>query len=153
MVSFPGSSNGKVSLTLPESLKTIEKFAFSGMYINELTLSQGMETLPAYTFNNCRYLKTITFNEDLKHIGQGAFSGCEYSLEKVELPKGLLTIGGEAFLGCQKLKAVTIPASVTEIGDYAFEDCAEKVTFTVVKGSYGETWARENNFKVKVKKK
>ena len=34
MVSFPGSSNGKVSLTLPESLKTIDKYAFSGMYIN-----------------------------------------------------------------------------------------------------------------------
>ena len=48
-----------------------------------------------------------------------------------------------AFANCTDLEKILIPASVTKIGEDAFKNC-EKLTIFAPKGSYAETYAREN---------
>lgn len=70
------------------------------------------------------------------------------NLQKVILPQTIRTIGKEAFFNDKQLEEVYIPASVEKISKDAFGEC-EAVTLYVEKGSYAETFAKENNLPYK----
>lgn len=74
------------------------------------------------TFLGCDYLKTVTFSDGLKAIGENAFSGC-WSLKSVKIPESVEKIGEKAFYNCLSIEKITIPAGVTMIGSSAFEEC------------------------------
>ena len=90
-------------------------------------------------------------------IGDWAFENCT-SLTSVTIPDSVTSIGEYAFSGCKSLTSITIPDSVTSIGDYSLgyfwnfdirEDKPIQVEgFTIYgkKGSYAETYAKENSF-------
>ena len=80
-------------------------------------------------------------------IGFRAFDGCS-SLTGIQLPKGLTTIGTWAFDGCSSLTGIQLPKGLTTIGQSAFYGC-KSLTLVVVKGSYAETYAKENGLKYK----
>lgn len=85
-----------VSVTIPDSVTTIEKWAFSG----------------------CENLTSIKLPKNLKSIGVAAFA--ESGLTEISIPEGVTRIEGSAFALCKNLQSVTVPSSVTEINSRAF---------------------------------
>lgn len=76
-------------------------------------------------------------------IGSEAFINSEF-LSSIILPDCLTTIGIDAFCGCSFLTSITLPDSLTTIGNWAFESCSVSLNFTVVRGSWAESWCKEN---------
>ena len=91
-------------------------------------------------FSNCLYLEQITVPEGITKLSRGTFAGCQ-NLRKVTLPEsvvstccafdecarlesvgfpGKMRVFDESFYGCSSLKALSIPGSVTEIRDCSF---------------------------------
>lgn len=76
-------------------------------------------------------------------IGSEAFINSEF-LSSIILPDCLTTIGIDAFCGRSFLTSITLPNSLTSIGKLAFESCPVSLNFTVVRGSWAESWCKEN---------
>ena len=87
-----------------------------------LTLPDSVTTIDGYAFAELPGLRQVHFPAELKTIGYMAFVGC-VELTAVELPEGLTSIGSGAFSGCKSLKTVTLPDSVIYLGDNAFSGC------------------------------
>ncbi len=89
--------------------------------LTAVTLTDGA-ALPAYAFDVCVGLTSITLPDTLTSIGVSAFSGCT-GLTEMELPQGVTSIENSAFKDCASLTAITIPGTVTTIGESAFAGC------------------------------
>ncbi|MDD7121516.1 MAG: leucine-rich repeat domain-containing protein [Clostridiales bacterium] len=76
-------------------------------------------------------------------IGSEAFINSEF-LSSIILPDCLTTIGIDAFCGCSFLTSITLPNSLTTIGNWAFKSCPVSLNFTAVRGSWAESWCKEN---------
>ena len=158
-------------ISLPSTLKTLEKAAFYGrifdevlipdsveaigegfcLKINKVTLGKGIKTLEDYPFSNSG-LKEIVFNDNLETIGNFAFF--ETELIEISLPESLKSIGNSAFVN-SKLTEVKIPKSVTEIGKLAFgyyldekgtKQTVENFTIKGYPDTAAQTYAKENDF-------
>ena len=99
------------NVTLPNSLTTIGKHAFS-----------------------CSSLASIEIPNSLTTIGREAFYCCD-SLTNITLPNSLTTIGQEAFEFCSSLKSIEIPNSVTTIEEGAFNGCESLTSISVSGGN------------------
>ncbi len=97
---------------------------------NRVVVEEGITSIGAYTFNNKRYLLSVTLPESLVTIGECAFAGCQ-SLEEINLPDSVSEIGQKSFLLCSGLKEIPLPASVTKIPFGAFIACFGLTEFTV----------------------
>ena len=85
--------------------------------------------------------QAVTLPSDTMAIEEEAFLGA--ALTEVTLPDNLRVIGARAF-STSSLRHITIPASVTSIDKTAFSGTAADFFATVVKGSYAETWCKQN---------
>lgn len=108
----------------------------------------GETVLNKNALKDCTAIKTVTLNDNVLEIQEGAFEGC-LNLQTINLPKHLQTLGANAFknaflasaanivldFGTTKLKTVKdnafaganlhtliLPNSVTEIGDLICDD-------------------------------
>ena len=70
-------------------------------------------------FENCRNIKSVTIESDIKVIGETSFQCC-YSLESILIPDTVTNIESNAFSCCYQLKKITLPNSLTNIGSNAF---------------------------------
>lgn len=100
--------NDLISITIPNSVISIETNAFSG----------------------CSELKNITIGSSVKSIGDYAFNRCT-SMTSITIPSSVTSIGGDAFSNCTGLASISIPSSVTRIGDSAFFMCYNLTTMYV----------------------
>ena len=73
----------------------------------------------AFAHSNVRH---VELSEDIKEIGEAAFSGCTY-LEDIDLPDSIEKIGDSAFEGCILLNNVHLPDSLTEVECGSFQNC------------------------------
>ena len=150
------------NITLPSSLKTIDRHAFSfDAWLESVDMSNtAVKLIDVMAFAKCTALKEVKFSDKTTEFGTAAFIGCS-SLAEVTLPEKLEIIGQSAFMGTA-LKQVRIPDSVTYIGYSAFGyDEEEKAdsSFTIIakQGSVGYTYCKdkdteygyENNFQFK----
>ncbi|MBO5163623.1 MAG: leucine-rich repeat protein [Ruminococcus sp.] len=125
------------SLTIPDSVTSIETRSFSGFsYLTSINVDK----------NNTKFaaIDGILFNKDLSSIikypraktgtsydipksvtsiGSSAFSACS-SLTKITIPDGVTSIGYGAFGSCSGLTKITVPDSVTNIDGEAFRSCS-----------------------------
>ena len=104
-------------------------------------IGDGLTYVPPETFIRCTSLKQVSFGKNVTFIDGGAFERC--GLEEIAIPDTISFINIGAFANCTDLEKISIPASVTEIGEDAFKNC-EKLIIFAPKGSYAETYAREN---------
>ena len=85
---------------------------------HELTIPEGTEVIPANCFHLCFGLKKINFNEELREIGEWAFTGASIDSVLV-IPKSVENIGKHAFDMCRSIEKLVLPNNIT-VADYAF---------------------------------
>lgn len=124
-------------IQLPESVKTIERYALYGSTSLLAINVDGLETLEGHALHGCMNLTKLTFGTSLTSIGLGALEGCD-GLRTLTLP----FVGGSAtenpYLGYifgaeapdfsagyypQYLTRVTLLDGCVSIGDFAFYEC------------------------------
>ena len=85
---------------------------------HELTIPEGAEVIPANCFHLCFGLKKINFNEELREIGERAFTAASIDSVLV-IPKSVENIGKHAFDMCRSIEKLVLPNNIT-VADYAF---------------------------------
>ena len=123
-------------LTLPDSIKTIDKNAFSncsllsiincGKKTSEkagvLNLPENLSAINDHAFSGCSSLTNVQFGVNLNTIDSYAFADCE-KLTEVIVPENVSKIGIFAFSGCTSLEKAVLNGCVNGIGEYAFDKC------------------------------
>ena len=112
---FKGNNELAGVITLPSSLKTLGKYAFSCTKLEGIYLPEGLQEI-----GNANGGSVFKDSSSLKFI---RVSGSN-STASIELPDSLISIGQDAFSGAMTSATPTpivIPEQVSYIGDSAFE--------------------------------
>ncbi|MBQ9791503.1 MAG: leucine-rich repeat domain-containing protein, partial [Clostridia bacterium] len=140
---------------LPETIKSIYEYAFSGCTsLTNIEIPKNTTNFAAGVFYNTG-LTEFTFNSGVTEVSNDMFSGCT-DLERVVLADTITFIGSYAFSGCTSLSYLYLPNSVFEnerfvddagggyydytgcIGCDAFSECkietidAESIAYSIV---------------------
>lgn len=130
---------GLRDLTIPTTVKYIEKDAFDNMYvpmrgvckvhISDLAAWIGIEYggeygLSGSCINGDLYLgdeplTDVVVPDEITEIPQGPFN-CMMNIERVTIPDSVKSIKGDAFVGCDSLKRILLPASITKFENRTF---------------------------------
>jgi hypothetical protein len=101
------SRTGLTTLTIPDSVTTIEQLAFYGCPdLTTVTIGNSVTTIGNNAFANCTSLTTVTLGNSVTTIGNGAFFNT--GLTSVTIPANVTTIGGGAFGSCTSLTSITV---------------------------------------------
>ena len=112
------------SITIPNSVTTIDNFAFRGCSsLTSITIPNSVTSIGEEAFNECSNLASITIPSSVTAIGDYTFQYCS-SLTSVNIPNSVTTIGYYAFRGCSSITSVNIGNGVTTIESYAFMGCS-----------------------------
>ena len=114
--SFEGLSDQEIWERLL-TMSADEKKAYFKAH-HELTIPEGTEVIPANCFYLCFGLKKINFNEELREIGEWAFTAASIDSVLV-IPKSVENIGKHAFDMCRSIEKLVLPNNIT-VADYAF---------------------------------
>lgn len=132
--------NGLTSITIPDSVRSIDRTAFMECSSRLTSISVGVNNNTYKSVNNCLLTKdgqnlvlgckTSIIPDGVRSIGDDAFSGCS-GLTRITIPDGVVSIGNQAFDNCVRLTNITIPDSVSSIGEYVFNACSslKHITF------------------------
>lgn len=96
-------------------------------------------TYPVYTSRVFAYLPesysgAYTIPDGIQSIAAGAFYDCK-GLTDITIPNSVKSIGRRAFWGCRGLTSITIPNSVKSIGDIIFASCKNLTSIVVENGN------------------
>ena len=121
------SKNKGFAITLPDSVTTVNGYAFSNglnsltseTYITKLAkiTMNKVSVINDYAFCNCGSIKSVSLGS-VQNIGNYAFYSCS-GIESVSLGS-VQNIGNYAFYSCNMLENVIIPKSCLFIGESAF---------------------------------
>ena len=125
--------------------------------LTSITMGKNVIVIGEFAFDACSKLKNITIPDSVTIIEEGAFIECK-GLTDITIPNSVTTIGKRVFTNCKNLIRVTIGKGVTSVGEGAFhiEDWGAEdenrytpldITIYGYKGTYAETYAKENGFK------
>ena len=122
---------------VPESNKTI----------TSVTIPEGVQEIRKYAFYNCEKLESVTLPESLKYIREFAFYG-DKNLKGVDLKKDTIVIGANAFRGCTSLESIDL-SKVYAIGDSAFRGCTSltSVDLTTLRNTGREVFSGASKLK------
>lgn len=145
------------SVTIPDSVTSIESGAFSGCdhlasfnskfasadkrcliidgvlncfapaELTEYTIPDNVTSIGDSAFGSCTKLTRVSIPNSVTSIGSWAFGYCT-SLTSIDIPNSVTMIAGGAFRTCESLTSITIPESVTHIGEFAFYNCSKLVS-------------------------
>jgi hypothetical protein len=110
------------SVTLPNSLTTIEKSTFQNTGLTSVDIPNSVTTIGESAFQKTTALKSIVIPNSVTSIGQSAFQAS--GLESISIPDSVTSIGERAFMNAASLKSIVIPNSVETIGKMAFQGSA-----------------------------
>ncbi len=115
-------------ITIPDSVKEIEQFAFFGCKLEEIIFSpqSQLEVIDNSAFGECKSLTKITFPPNLKEL-KAVFSNCT-SLTEVTLPSSLEILDGVIFRDTL-ISEVVIPHSLKKMGLRPFPECMQKIYY------------------------
>jgi hypothetical protein len=105
------------SITIPNSVTTIEQGAFENNALTSLTLPSSLTTIESFAFKD-NQLTSLTIPDGVTTVGQSAFEA--NVLTNLNLPSSLTTIGSFAFMH-NELASLTLPDGVTTVEQSAFE--------------------------------
>ena len=98
--------------------------------VTDLVIPKSMTSINNWTFQGCRSITSVSFQNEITSIGDGSFWNCD-ALTSITLPNGVTSIGNWAFYHCNSLASITIPDSVTSIGSCAFYHCDSLSSITI----------------------
>lgn len=145
---------GYSSITIPDTVRTINKNAFAYNYcLEEIIFGENsqLKLIDRWAFQDCRSLSSITIPANVETIAYGAFmntnqkhnvslmAGNDFtgvcSLTAVNFAEGskLKLIDQWAFQGQEALKSITLPDSLEKIGYGAFLACTALTKINVPK--------------------
>ena len=109
-------------LIIPDTVEFIELNALEGVWVGETTDgvvyigNHAVEPADKDTLRNC------TLKKGTKTIISGAFTSAS-NLKTLNIPEGFTVINDHAFSWCKSLETIFLPASLKYIGESAFYDC------------------------------
>lgn len=133
------------SIKLPNSLNSIDSYAFSGCSgLTSITIPDSVTSIKGRSFGNCTGLTSVTIGNGIKFIEGQAFYGCD-NLQYIYITDiavwcGIDGLGGLMEYGSKNKKlyinnelatSITIPDSVTTIPSYAFYRCTGLTNITI----------------------
>jgi len=121
---------GLTSITIPNSVTSIEEDAFYQTSITSLVIGSGVLSIEQGAFTNCTSLTSLTIPNNVTSLGSRAFQGCA-GLISLTIGSGLTSIADYAFAGCTSLASVVIPNNVTSMSSYAFSNCSSLTSVTI----------------------
>ncbi len=104
------------------TVNRIGTYAFWEWDTKEVTLPSTIKTIEKSAFRRAFNLEKINFSEGVTHIRRLAFWGCEL-LDTVDIPNSVKVIETGAFYECTGLRSLTVGAGVEQIGYSAFKSC------------------------------
>ena len=111
------------SLTLPDTVKTISKGAFSDCTnLVYFRIPDGVSSIEDEVFYDCVSMTDVIIPDSVTEIGSEAFYNCR-SLTAAGIPERTVSIGSYAFLGCDGLTSITLPDTLEILGVYTFSRC------------------------------
>lgn len=134
------------SISLPDSLTSIESNAFAGCTgLTSIVIPDKVTSVNSTAFSGCINIATVSMPASIRNyipnvknvtitsgstIQTSAFENCT-TLLSVTLPDSLVSIGNNAFYGCTNLNGLNIPSNVTSIGANAFYNCTSISTIVL----------------------
>lgn len=119
-----------VSITLPETIRTIGFEAFAGCTsLRSFDMPDSVTTMYHRAFFGCTSLSEIKLSKNLKVINSKTFTNCT-SLRKIEFPEGFEKIENDGFTDCTGLQEVYFPKTLKLLSYTVFINCP-KITKVV----------------------
>ena len=116
-----------------QKVTSIGTHAFMNSSTKSITIPNTVKTIQAYAFSGCSQLKNIVIPNGVYSISYYCFKGCK-SLENIDIPDSVTFIDHSAFWGCTSLKTINLPESRTKIGAYAFYKCSSLISLDIPNG-------------------
>ncbi len=124
------SKNDSGTISLGNSLKTIEDGAFSSTGASQITFGNSLETIGEGAFTWAKET-SLVLPDTLKSIGETAFS-YNSNLTTLSLSSGLVTLGENAFYNCTKLAGIIeLGSKFTNYLPGVFANCTSLEGFEV----------------------
>lgn len=130
-MAFANCENSSVieTITLPETITSLDRFAFMGMTnLKSINIPASCTSIGSGLFQGCTSLTDIKLDADITVIPSQLFYQCT-SLKSFDIPESVTEIQNHAFAECPSLERVYIPASVDTIGKYAFKNTTDVVIY------------------------
>ena len=93
------------AFNIPNTVVTIEENAFADSTISSVTIPNSVKTIGSWAFSGCVNLRTVTLPASVTEIGEGVFGGCT-NLTSVRIPASVKTIQKWTFEECEALTDV-----------------------------------------------
>lgn len=157
---FSGDVSGEIKITADSGLHEIPSYTFSNNGSAKISINaENIDTIGDHAFYGCKeYNVTITNSSNITRIGDWCFS-FEVTNPDFELSARISTIPTgfnqhhivlsdnvrkiEEAAYSEVVSDFYLPSSLTYIDENAFTE-KKRSSFVVEKGSYAETWVREN---------
>ncbi|MBP5498122.1 MAG: leucine-rich repeat protein, partial [Muribaculaceae bacterium] len=137
-------------VSLPQSVKTIGRYAFAETGIMAVTIPSGVTSLGERAFGSCENLTTVYYNatscDDMYPVDtdKAPFNGSlltsfiigngvkripillcrkQWALHSIVFPESLTEIGDLAFIECDSFESLTFPKNLESIGQSSFSGC------------------------------
>ena len=106
-----GYTAGLTSVTIPQAVTAIQSYAFYHTAIAEVTVPASVKTWGKYAFSGCAKLKTARVACD--SIGAFAFTRCT-SLSSLTISANCRTFGENMLTYCESLTAITYEGTIAQ---------------------------------------
>jgi len=120
------------SLVIPESVKVIGAFAFSGCSVASIVIPNSVTSIGVGAFYKMENLASATLPDGLKVISAGLFRECP-KLSRVNLPASLEEIQESAFFLCSELTELIIPDNIQNVrfsnAEFSLRNDPDNLTF------------------------
>lgn len=122
---------GCKNTVIPDDVLTIGMNAFYSSNITSVTIPDSVTTIEGFAFYKCLNLNNVTFGSNLISIGESSFYNC-YNITSIIIPDSVTEIKKHAFEMCQKIENVVLNNTITRINESTFDDCTslQKITIT-----------------------
>lgn len=110
-------------ITIPDSVTTIDDYAFAGSGLTSVVVPESVTYMGKYAFWGCANMTAAVLPESTKRLPEGIFS--QTALEQFHIPDSVTSIGTAAFHFCYSLRRLTGGSHVNTLGSFALNYCKQ----------------------------